>query len=265
MSGIHFPLDRVTPGESLALLREMPDESVDALVTDGPYSSGGYVRGDRAKPVLTKYLEDESPWQGSRGFMGDNRDQRSWCYWNALWLSECHRIVRLGGYAGLFADWRQVPAATDSLQAGGFIWRGIVTWDKGEGARAPHTGYHRHQGEFYVWGSKGPLAPCAHGGPFPGVIRVTIKPSEKYHPTGKPVELMRELVRVVSPGGLVLDPFAGSGSTLRAALLEGRHGIGFELDPLTARDANAIIEAESGGLTVEAATAGQRAMFGGAP
>jgi DNA modification methylase len=51
-----------------------------------------------------------------------------------------------------------------------------------------------------------------------------------YHPTVKPVALMRHLVRLVTPpGGTVLDPFAGSGTTLVAAVLEGMHAIGCEM------------------------------------
>lgn len=49
------------------------------------------------------------------------------------------------------------------------------------------------------------------------------------HPTVKPLSLMRELVRMVTPpGGTVLDPFAGSGTTLEAAVLEGMQAIGIE-------------------------------------
>jgi site-specific DNA-methyltransferase (adenine-specific) len=56
------------------------------------------------------------------------------------------------------------------------------------------------------------------------------------HPTVKPVELMRWLVRLVTPpGGLVLDCFAGSGSTLVAARLEGLRSIGVERDPESVR------------------------------
>lgn len=52
------------------------------------------------------------------------------------------------------------------------------------------------------------------------------------HPTVKPVELMRWLVRLVAPpGGLVLDPFAGSGTTGIAAILEERHFLGIERAP----------------------------------
>jgi DNA modification methylase len=52
------------------------------------------------------------------------------------------------------------------------------------------------------------------------------------HPTVKPTELMRYLCRLVTPkGGIVLDPFMGSGSTGKAAILEGFHFVGIELDP----------------------------------
>lgn len=52
------------------------------------------------------------------------------------------------------------------------------------------------------------------------------------HPTVKPINLMRYLVRLVTPvGSIVLDPFAGSGTTLVAAKLENCHYIGIELNP----------------------------------
>jgi site-specific DNA-methyltransferase (adenine-specific) len=52
------------------------------------------------------------------------------------------------------------------------------------------------------------------------------------HPTVKPLDLMRWLVRLVTPpGGVVLDPFAGSGTTLEAAVLEGFDSVGIELMP----------------------------------
>jgi len=58
----------------------------------------------------------------------------------------------------------------------------------------------------------------------------TATPKRNTHPTVKPLALMRYLVRLVTPpGGTVLDPFAGSGTTLAAAVLEGFDAIGCEL------------------------------------
>jgi site-specific DNA-methyltransferase (adenine-specific) len=66
-----------------------------------------------------------------------------------------------------------------------------------------------------------------------GALRDAGRPSEpraNHHPTVKPTDLMRYLCRlVVAPGGIVLDPFTGSGSTGKAAVLEGFQFIGIEL------------------------------------
>lgn len=60
----------------------------------------------------------------------------------------------------------------------------------------------------------------------------TDRGTDNSHPTVKPTELMRYLVRLVTPlGGTVLDPFMGSGSTGKAAVLEGFHFLGIEQDP----------------------------------
>jgi site-specific DNA-methyltransferase (adenine-specific) len=52
------------------------------------------------------------------------------------------------------------------------------------------------------------------------------------HPTQKPLSLMRYLCRMhTPPGGVILDPFSGSGSTLEAAIMEGFQAVGCELTP----------------------------------
>jgi len=67
-----------------------------------------------------------------------------------------------------------------------------------------------------------PIYPRGHG-----ALRLV----RNTHPTVKPLELMRWLTRLICPpGGTVLDPFCGSGSTGAAALLEGRHFVGVERD-----------------------------------
>ena len=69
-------------------------------------------------------------------------------------------------------------------------------------------------------------------------------PRKNHHPTVKPTDLMRYLCRLVTPpGGVVLDPFMGSGSTGRGAVLEGFGFTGVEIDPEYLRIAQARIEA----------------------
>ena len=63
------------------------------------------------------------------------------------------------------------------------------------------------------------------------------------HPTVKPTQLMRYLVKLVTPhGGLVLDPFMGSGSTGKACMLEGMRFIGMELNEEYVKIADARIK-----------------------
>jgi site-specific DNA-methyltransferase (adenine-specific) len=198
---------------------------VDAVIADPPYCSGGRSSADRlGKSPSQKYQKSEN-----RGlypeFVGDNRDQRSWIRWCSLWLSEARERCRSGGLVCLFADWRQLPSATDALQAAGWLWRGVVVWDKTEAAR-PQKGRYRAQAEYVVWGSNGamPLAgPCP-----PGVIRCAA-PRGRRHMTEKPVALFEQLL--VLAGGRVLDPFMGSGSAGVACVRTGRRYIGIEADP----------------------------------
>jgi site-specific DNA-methyltransferase (adenine-specific) len=57
-------------------------------------------------------------------------------------------------------------------------------------------------------------------------------PAKNFHPTVKPTDLMRYLVKLITPpGGTVLDPFTGSGSTGKGAVIEGFNFVGIELDP----------------------------------
>lgn len=66
---------------------------------------------------------------------------------------------------------------------------------------------------------------------------------QNFHPTVKPTELMRYLCRLITPpNGIVLDPFMGSGSTGKGAILEGFDFIGIELDPEYVEIAKARIE-----------------------
>lgn len=85
-----------------------------------------------------------------------------------------------------------------------------------------------------------------HGKPGRGFNEVTHgtapKPAANIHPTVKPVDLMRYLIRLVTPkGGTVLDPFMGSGTTAVAAIEEGVNWIGCEREP----EYVAIIEART--------------------
>lgn len=230
-------------GEALALLRELPDASVDAVITDPPYSSGGFTRGDRTNDTTSKYVQNGVQIQRP-DFAGDNRDQRGFAYWCALWMSEAMRVAKPGAPICVFTDWRQLPTTTDAIQAGGWVWRGIVVWDKTESTR-PQMGRFAPQCEYVVWGTAGASPDSEEVGCLWGVIRERVDQKDKHHITGKPTAVMQRLVRICPADGLVLDPFAGSATTGVAALLEGRRFLGFEMTPEYSTIARERLEAAS--------------------
>lgn len=220
-------------GEALAVLDDMPPAMVHGVVADPPYSSGGMMRGDRMTKSADKYggfSRVGASWIATStgaDFTGDNRDQRAYGYWSALWTSECLRIAHPGAPVMVFADWRQLPTTTDAIQTGGWVWRGIMVWDKGVGR--PMKGRPRNHVEFVVWGSAGPMDGDENPVYLSSVYRFP-PPEDRHHLTQKPVDLMSSLLQLVRPGGTVLDPFMGSGTTLVAAKATGRRAIGIEMD-----------------------------------
>jgi site-specific DNA-methyltransferase (adenine-specific) len=214
-------------GEALQTLRGMEGSLVDAVVTDPPYSSGGVHASARQRPPQEKYQNSNAK-RHYPELLGDNRDQRSFAFWASMWLSECHRVAKPGASLLVFTDWRQLPVMTDAVQAGGWMWRGLVVWDK-PSAR-PMLGEFRRQCEFLVFAVKSPFK-AAHRNCLPGVFRHSVNGAAKRHLTEKPLGLMEDLLHVVPDGGLVLDPFMGSGSTGEACLRSGRRFMGVELSP----------------------------------
>lgn len=198
------------------------------IITDPPYSSGGMVRGDRTASTRDKY-QSTSVITEHPSFTGDNRDQRGFGYWMALWLSEAIRATKDSGVCCLFTDWRQLPTTTDSIQAGGWVWRGIAVWDKINARPVP--GRFRSQAEYVVFGTNGGHNVDKKTASYlPGVFSISAPPtSERQHTTQKPVELMDKLVHIVSAGETVCDPFMGSGTTGVSAVNTGRPFVGVEL------------------------------------
>lgn len=213
-------------GDALRVLDQLPSASVAAIITDPPYSSGGQFRGDRLMDVKTKYVQNDSvSGHALTEFGGDSRDQRSYAYWCSLWLSEALRVTEPGGLLMQFTDWRQLPSTTDAIQAGGWVWRGIVPWYKP--TARPQSGRFTASCEYVAWATAGPRAIDYDDPTFEGFYQAS-PPRERDHITQKPLDVMRKLVQIVPAGGVILDPFMGSGTTGVAAVLEGRRFVGIE-------------------------------------
>lgn len=219
-------------GDCLELLKDIPDGSVDMVLCDPPYSSGGLFAGDRKASTRTKYCDGD--YNGAarfQNFSGDNMDQRSFTEFMRMVLSKCRKKASQESIAAVFVDWRNLPAMTDALQCAGWVWRGIVVWDKGTSRNIP--GRFRPDCEYIVWGTNGPKAVNWDSGSkaLAGCYHIkSVSSGKKNHQTEKPVELLEKLLEICSGSGTVLDCFMGSGSTGVACVNTGRKFIGMELD-----------------------------------
>ena len=223
--GIHRA--RLLHGDALEILPTFEPASFNAIVTDPPYCSGGMTMSERARPASVKYMQSRQKTRWPE-FESESMDQNAWAQWTYRWLKECKRVAKDGAPIVIFSDWRQLPLLTTLVQWAGWRWLGVAAWDKTEACR-PQMGRFAAQAEYIVWGAKGRLPAKRHVGTLPGVFRHRVEPpGKKLHMTGKPLALMEELLQIVEPDGTVLDPFAGSGTTLLAARNLGLGSVGIE-------------------------------------
>ncbi|UKD50907.1 site-specific DNA-methyltransferase (plasmid) [Amycolatopsis sp. FU40] len=223
-------MHQLLQGDALSLLTGMAPGTVDAVITDPPYNSGGRTSGERTTASARgKYVSSDAQHQLA-DFAGDNKDQRSYIYWLSMVLGECLRIAREGAVALVYCDWRQLPATSDALQAAGWTWRGVVVHHKP--VARPRRGGFSQNTEYLLWGSNGAVLPDRNPVSLPGLVSGSQpRGQNRLHITQKPLDVMRQLVQICPRGGTVLDPFAGAGTTGVAALAEGRDFIGIELSP----------------------------------
>lgn len=182
----------------------MPDESVNAIITDPPYGINYVSRsGARIK-------NDKAPF---------------------IWfLYDAFRVLKSGGTLLCFTRWDAEQTFIDAMKLAGFQVESEVIWDKVMHGMGDCKAQFAPTHENVVFAVKGKFS-------FPGkrprdvVTYHKLASGEMIHPTEKPVGLLTSLVNAVTkPGDLILDPFAGSGSTLVAAKKSGRRFIGVELD-----------------------------------
>jgi site-specific DNA-methyltransferase (adenine-specific) len=117
----------------------------------------------------------------------------------------------------------------------------------------------RAQCEFMTWATRGRFVET--GAYLDGCFSV-LADRDKLHQAVKPLALMERLVTIAPTGGLVVDPFAGSGTTCIAALRQGRRVIGVEINRDWAELARERVRADLSGSDYAAQVAGQRTLFG---
>jgi site-specific DNA-methyltransferase (adenine-specific) len=137
-----------------------------------------------------------------------------------------YRVLEQDSFAVSFYGWPEADRFLQAFRAAGFRIVGHLVFPK---HYTSGRGRVRYQHESAYLLAKGD--PPASATPIGDVIPWTHYTGNKLHPTQKPLAILKPLIDAFSPpGGLVLDPFAGSGSTSHAAAMLGRAYLGIELD-----------------------------------
>lgn len=231
-------------GDCLEVMSDLTDGSVGTVLTDPPYSSGG--RRENARSVrrsMIPTVEDEQ-W-----IRGDAMSTNGFLYLMRVVGLEWRRVLTPGAHALSFIDWRMAHHLAGALESADLRQHPTLVWDK---VNMGLGSVFRNRHEFIVHMSAGNPRPPRRRDTPNVLTHKAIRGGE--HPTEKPVPLLVQLLDVVAHDSLpVLDPFAGSGTTLLAARELGLPSIGIEADERYAEVAARRLEAQAGQLPLTVA------------
>lgn len=199
-------------GDCRDILPELPAESVDLVLTDPPYGKQYVPEG---KPVRRMNIRADGARQGVRVV------RQALFAALPLLAADAHMLV--------FCHWESWPDFYDAICPLVPIKNALI-WHKDRGGPGDTQMEYARDYEVVLYGAHGrrPIAGRRDGAVVRGFPPVRAK---RLHPTEKPVGLLEYLIgKHCPPGGSVLDPFAGSGSTLLAAQRLGRRAVGVEID-----------------------------------
>lgn len=228
--------------DCLEALKNIPDNSIDLVVTDCPYkiTAGGVTideRPDEYSGVLrkraisdgtkcsNKWIKkdiDSVPSAVKNGKMFSNNDIKF-----SEWLPEVYRVLKEDAHCYIMINGRNLKALQTDAEKVGFKFVNLLAWRKNN--MTPNK-YYMQQLEFILLLRKGRarninLMGTSNCLDIPNII------GKKKHPTEKPVELMKTfIINSCNANDVVLDPFMGSGSTGVASVETDRNFIGIEID-----------------------------------
>lgn len=213
---------RLRLGDCLRAMANMPDDSIDHVITDPPFEKHMH-RGKAEQPRGRKIRGD-----GYAELQVVNFDSIEPIRQDAA--SEMVRVSR--GWLLVFCTPEGVAPWRDAIEAAGGRYKRACFWDKPDGAPQFNGQGPAMPGESFVCAWCGPGHSKWNGGGKRGMYchNTNNRDRDGRHPTEKPVSLMRELLRdFTNKDEIVLDPFMGSGTTGVAALIEGRRFAGVDM------------------------------------
>src|SRR5918911_1103143 len=204
MRSIFEFVGKVITGDCQQAMQEMPSGSVDSVITDPPY--------------LVNYKSTDG-----RGYQNDNPKDDSWL---RPAFAQMYRVLKRDSFCVSFYGFPKAEAFLAAWREVGFDPIAHLVWVKPYASAEKFVRYYHEQAYLLA---KGRPAKPKHR--LPDVLEWRYTGNE-LHPTQKPVMAILPLVMAFSEkGDIVLDPFAGSGTTLVAAQELDRRFIGIELNP----------------------------------
>jgi site-specific DNA-methyltransferase (adenine-specific) len=202
-------VDRIYCGDCLDLMKEIPDKSVNLVLTDPPYGIGYQSNWCKDGPRFEKIVNDDAL-----------------CI---EWLPDAFRVTSPDGSLVCFCRWDVEGEFKEAIEECGYRVKSQIVWDrvvhgmgdlKGQFAPRHDVAWFATVSERFEFKGQRPPSVLAFQRPPPEAM---------IHPTQKPIALFERLIlSLTSPGDTVLDPFLGSGTTAIACLRTGRHYIGIE-------------------------------------
>jgi len=223
-----LPTNKIYNMDCLEGMKQIPDNSIDLIVTDPPYKivqggcSNEAVTINACGGILNKHDGDNIELVKKGKIFNHNEIQFN------EWLPEIYRVLKDNSHCYIMINGRNLAELQMEAEKVGFRFHNIIAWDKGN---ATPNKWYMQRLEFILFLFKGEAKNINNMGTTTLLQVPNIKRGTKLHPTEKPTDLMKILIENSSKkNDIVLEPFAGCGSTLLACKETGRNFIGFELD-----------------------------------
>ena len=212
--------------DCLKALKEIPDNSVDLVVTDPPYNTGMVESNEKAR--LSHFFNDNYKPEDYQVLLSES-------------CKQMYRVLKENKAIYIYMNWKSYSKWIDSLQIAGFKIKNLIVWDKViHGLNYQNYAYTH---EFIIFAVKGNFKPSNKQQKdnknkyYTDVwhIRRNLdneSESTEHHETQKAMEVVKiPILHGSKEGDTILDPFLGSGTTMLASLELGRSCIGIEIEP----------------------------------
>lgn len=231
--------------DCLEVLKTIPNESVDLVCTDCPYhivsggcTTGPYGNNKEPSGIFERHKSGRMYGTKHVSLYGILNDANQTTYaregklfkYNEIkfeeWLPEVYRILKQDTHCYIMINPRNLAELQTKAEKVGFKFQQIIIWEKNN---ATPNKYYLNSYEMILMLRKGKAKNIKNMG-TKNILQINNIIGNKKHPTEKPVELMKILIDNSTWGGVVIDPFMGSGSTGVACKELGLDFIGIEID-----------------------------------